>query len=287
MAAGTQLAWEHINKVSEEMEKSMAQNAESAARADHTLHTFACVEGIMDTGASITYEEVQARMGDGAWYRGCSTWYSENTEPTIDGMLGGLSYIHPEESAWSVRTLKDLASRGIIKTSTALDCGGGIGRVSTYVLKPTVDTVDMVEACQSFVDASRKNFAKAAIRNRFCCRLEDIEMLSRQLDGCVYDIVFLQWVIGHLTDGDLLAFLHYAKKLLVRDTGVLILKENIVIDDGPFFFDTSDMNVIRTRSMLLSLFEMAKYEVCQELSQSSWPTNLYPIRFYVLRPLPG
>jgi ubiquinone/menaquinone biosynthesis C-methylase UbiE len=60
-------------------------------------------------------------------------------------MLGGLEFVHEDETRWSREFLTTLKHKRLIKTDSCLDVAAGIGRVSSFVLKYLFDNVDMVE----------------------------------------------------------------------------------------------------------------------------------------------
>lgn len=251
---------------------------------EEPLCAFTTVIGVTSDREELEYSSVINMMSTPEWYGSCSMWYSSLVEPTVDGMLGGLSYVHNDEVEWSKFRLKQLAADGTIRTNSCLDCGGGIGRVSHYVLKPVFRNVDMVEGCKLFVQTSTTNFAKNSIRERYNLELQNVEELNKQLTGAKYDVVFLQWVIGHLTDRDTVKFLKFARdNLLVPLTGRIIMKENCIINDG-FFLDKEDINLIRSLDMIRELCRQAGLRILTIDEQPTWPENLYPIRFFVLIP---
>jgi protein N-terminal methyltransferase len=57
--------------------------------------------------------------------------------------------------------------------------------------------------------------------------------------------IVLQWVIGHLTDEDFVAFLNRCTRAL-RPGGLIVVKENI--SRKGFVFDTEDSSVTRFAS---------------------------------------
>ena len=87
-------------------------------------------------------------------------------------MLGRLAYVHQEDVRWSKEFITQLQKKKIFRSKTALDVGGGIGRVASHVLKICFDNVDMLEQNARFVEASKENFAKNRIRTRFCLPIQ-------------------------------------------------------------------------------------------------------------------
>lgn len=240
------------------------------------------VRGLDDSDNEVLYSEIQALMASADWYSSCHDWYDNGCSPTIDGMLGGLTYVHGQETAWTQRYLRQLASRGVIRVgagSEALDCGAGIGRVAHYALKQVVEFVDTIEGTAAYVKASESNFARDSIRNRFCQRLEKFD--PALLGSVRYDFVWIQWLIGHLTDDDVVS-LFQKLCLLLKPGGKVIMKENCV--DSGFFFDRKDVNLLRNYSHIALLVERAGMRIVESEPPEGWPAHLYPIRAFVLEP---
>ncbi|KAJ0081301.1 hypothetical protein Patl1_11557 [Pistacia atlantica] len=89
--------------------------------------------------------------------------------------------------------------------------------------------VDLLEPVSHFLDAARESLAsenhvasdthKAA--NFFCVPLQEFTP-----DAGKYDVIWIQWCIGHLTDDDFVSFFKRAKDGL-KPGGFFVLKENI------------------------------------------------------------
>ena len=62
-------------------------------------------------------------------------------------------------------------------------------------------------------------------------------------EGVQYDLVWVQWCVGHLTDVQLIRFLRRCKSAL-NDNGVIVLKENNSTADKDLF-DNVDSSVTR------------------------------------------
>ncbi len=63
-------------------------------------------------------------------------------------------------------------------------------------------------------------------------------------DGDVYDLIWTQWCVGHLTDGQLVQYLERCKEVLRPDSGFIVLKENLSTYDDDTF-DEDDSSVTR------------------------------------------
>jgi protein N-terminal methyltransferase len=58
-----------------------------------------------------------------------------------------------------------------------------------------------------------------------------------------YSVIWIQWVIGHLNDDDLVAFFERCRKGL-RPGGWIVVKENVILK-GNFWIDKEDSSVVR------------------------------------------
>lgn len=163
------------------------------------------------------------------------TWYSDAVaywdaqEATDDGVLGG----HGHLSGVDVRDseaflLKVMGSRlgatnanerdsvdmgrGEKKTFVALDCGAGVGRVSACLLLRHFHEVDLVEPSAHLLATAKKRLCgKRASTSReaelwpadhravgfFQCGLESFHPEPGR-----YDVIWIQWALLYLTDGE-------------------------------------------------------------------------------------
>ncbi|CAH8665556.1 unnamed protein product, partial [Dicrocoelium dendriticum] len=127
--------------------------------------------------------------------------YWKHVPPTIDGMLGGYSSLNVPDIADSHAFLEEF---GPTTTAYALDCGSGIGRITKQLLLPRFTFVDMVEVTQAFLDKAEDYIGEdfENVGELFCVGLQEfIPPRGR------YDLIWIQWVIGHLTDLTLVEFL--------------------------------------------------------------------------------
>lgn len=94
----------------------------------------------------------------------------------------------------------------------AIDCGAGIGRVTKNVLLISFDAVDMAELSERSLAAAPAYIGRdySRVERTYCTRLQEFAPDA----GRVYDVVWLQWVVGHLLDDDLVALLSRLKTAL-------------------------------------------------------------------------
>lgn len=191
-------------------------------------------------------------------------------------MLGGLAYVHSDDVAWSRKFIKGLQKKKVIRDKAVLDIGAGIGRVSSYCLKDCFVNVDMLEQNKVFIEASETNFAKGRIRNRFNIPVQQIGSLVEK--GMKYDLVWIQWVVGHLSDEQFVDLLKSAKQL----ANTVIIKDNYVHQGEDFWFDETDGNILRSMALFDDVFRAAGLKVIEAEDQPTWPKNLMPIKIWVL-----
>lgn len=205
--------------------------------------------------------------------------YWETIPATVDGMLGGYSEISSIDVHSSNRFLNTFLQRkeNPLGTRRALDCGSGIGRVTKHLLLPLFDTVDMVEQNQSFLNGARAYIGQEAHRvdQLYCSGLQDFVPEEGK-----YDVIWCQWVTGHLTDKDLVSFLRRCRAGLRQD-GILVVKDNLTRDEVDV--DNRDGSVTRPRSLFEQLFEKAGMRIVAERKQYKFPKGLYEVRMFALQ----
>lgn len=94
-----------------------------------------------------------------------------------------------------------------------VDCGAGIGRVTEHLLLPLFDHVDMIEQSAAHVEEARRRLASHPHMRHFV--VDGLQSASPPVSD--YDLVWIQWVVGYLTDDDLVAFFDRCASAL-RDT---------------------------------------------------------------------
>lgn len=204
------------------------------------------------------WQDEEKRKG---WYeKGISYWQS--TVPTNDGVLGGYGRVHDSDVEDSLRFVRPFLppsdDGGRPRKLRALDVGAGIGRVTGGLLLHICDTVDLLEGASKFVAQARLDLKWAGERvERYIC--EGMERFVPEPGR--YDLVWIQWCIGSLTDEDFVTFFARLKQG-VAPGGLVVLKDNILDPDatsqeldptGKFLVDEDDCSVIRSRAHMLHL----------------------------------
>ncbi|XP_037074209.1 N-terminal Xaa-Pro-Lys N-methyltransferase 1-A-like [Pollicipes pollicipes] len=194
-------------------------------------------------------------------------------------MLGGLGHV----SHIDIKTSDDLLNT-IWKWARppgrqrALDCGAGIGRVTRLLLSRRFHTVDAVEQCPKFVEAARETLRdNEHVGQLICAGLQEFSPEENS-----YDVIWCQWVLGHLTDEDLVQFFVGCRRGLRAD-GVIVVKENVATGDQSEY-DAADSSVTRPRALLETIFADAQLRVVATRRQHGMPRGLYAVLMFVLRP---
>jgi len=228
------------------------------------------------TATSVPYIPNQSRASfytDGAKY-----W--EGIEPTVQGMLGGFEEISEIDVGASKRFLSEFLEKKQRPTgrSRALDCGAGIGRVSKLLLTDLFDEVDMLEQNQKFLNKADEYLGdkRKKVARKICEGLQSFTPESER-----YDVIWLQWVTGHLTDKDFVDFLKRATNGL-KPNGMICVKDNL--SSTVVEMDNHDSSVTRPRELLLDIFRKANLKLVGERKQIRFPKGLYEVKMFAFKP---
>ncbi|KAF4696888.1 Alpha N-terminal protein methyltransferase 1B [Perkinsus olseni] len=221
--------------------------------------------------------------GSDEWY-GKAVSYWQNQPSSDDGVLQGFEGLSPTDVMGSLKFLDTIERRvpNPPMFRTVADCGAGIGRVSREVLTQRFQTIDLVEPCANLLESAQKTLNPAATAP---CRVErflqmGVQDFNPELGR--YDVIWNQWCLLYLTDEDLVAYLKRCKAALAPKDGVIVVKENVVIE-GKFVVDKDDNSITRTDSQYKTLFARAGLHLVLEMLQPHWPNDLFPVKMYCLR----
>ena len=151
-------------------------------------------------------------MAKPEWYTKAQDYWNGVT-PTVDGMLGGLAVVDPADVKGSLDFVDEFVhgkkgannvtlKEPYITNGYACDCGAGIGRVTkNFLLKVPFQKVDLVEQAPSFCEQAKneylaKEIESGSVGQVLCQGLQDFTPEEGK-----YDLIWCQWVLGHLTDG--------------------------------------------------------------------------------------
>ncbi|XP_045204798.1 N-terminal Xaa-Pro-Lys N-methyltransferase 1-like [Mercenaria mercenaria] len=223
--------------------------------------------------------EVEWPKNEEKFYYDAKEYWSQ-VPTTVDGMLGGFEKISPTDINGSKAFLRPFLKIGKGKTNThrALDCGAGIGRITKRLLLPMFDTVDMVELNQKFLDSAKSFIGQDVSRvDRFICSgLQDFTPEAGR-----YDLIWTQWVLGHLTEDHLVAFFKRCKAGLATD-GLIVVKENVSGSEKTEF-DELDSSFTRCKESYTTAMRKAGLTILKEERQKGFPKGLYSVFMFALK----
>ncbi|CAH1786264.1 unnamed protein product [Owenia fusiformis] len=205
--------------------------------------------------------------------------YWQTVPPTVDGMLGGFARISTTDIAGSNKFLRSFIKGPKAKTKTrcVVDCGCGIGRITKRLLLQYFDKVDMVEQDTKFITEARTFLGDGAkkVDNFFNCGLQDFEPVAER-----YDVIWCQWVLGHLSDDDFVQFFRRCREGLAED-GVIIIKENVTGCHSPEF-DKQDSSFTRPKSALVELINKSGCTIIKQEKQKNFPKSIFDVWMFAL-----
>lgn len=101
-----------------------------------------------------------------------------------------------------------------------------------------------------------------------------------------YDVIWIQWVIGHLHDLDCIQFFRRCAAGLAEN-GVIVLKDNVLMQNNlTFLWDKSDSSVARHRKYMKLLLTLAGLQVVLEALQTDFPEELFPVMIWAITSAP-
>ncbi|KAK4157189.1 alpha-N-methyltransferase NTM1 [Chaetomidium leptoderma] len=205
--------------------------------------------------------------------------YWAGVDATVSGMLGGLPHVSRVDIRGSRNFLAKLgvgSKPGQRVAASALEGGAGIGRVTEGLLLDGIATeVDVIEPIAKFTEGLR---GRPGVRSIFNTGLEDWQ----PADGVQYDLIWIQWCVGHLTDAQLVLFLERCR-LALNPGGLIVVKENNSTG-GEDDFDQLDSAVTRQDDTLRHIFRDAGLRLVQVELQKGFQADLLPVRMYALKP---
>jgi len=135
----------------------------------------------------------------------------------------------------------------------------------------------MVDANSAFLEEARRYLGSQScqVDRYICCGLHEFVPERGR-----YDAVWCQWVLGHLTDDDLVKFFRRCKAGLTDD-GLIFIKENMGSAEVSIF-DEKDSAWTRPRHVWLELIDKAGLTVVKEKKQKSFPKDLYDVHMFAM-----
>ncbi|XP_072949149.1 N-terminal Xaa-Pro-Lys N-methyltransferase 1-B-like [Epargyreus clarus] len=217
------------------------------------------------------------QMENGFYKRAANYW--AGVPATVNGVLAGYADISDIDIESSKEFLdRILASSDPPDTNLALDCGAGIGRVTKNLLAHYFHKVDLVEQDAKFINAAKQYLGE---RNDKLGTLYQIGLQHFEPEK-KYDVIWCQWVLGHLNDHDFVSFFKRCSKCLAKN-GIIFVKENITVGDE-VEYDDDDSSVTRPHKLMLKLFDDAELHLIETKIQGGFPDDIFPVYMYNLKP---
>lgn len=216
------------------------------------------------------------------WYsKAYKYWEDENNCPVDDdGVLQGFGFLtEPDVRDSNIFLDNLLLKRPNLRLDNAADCGAGIGRITKHFLLSRFQHVDLVEQSPRLLNSSH-NYIGTPNNTRITCiniGLQDFKPAANS-----YDVIWIQWVIGHIHDLDCIQFFRRCAAGL-RPNGVIILKDN-TSEDWTFVVDKSDHSVSRAPRYIQLITQLAGLQLLMEEKQTGFPPDLYPVRMFAFAP---
>ena len=141
-------------------------------------------------------------------------------------------------------------------------------------------SVDLLEPVHHFIEKAKATL-KDKVQNYF---EESLEEFSFEEDGKAlagYDVIWIQWCIGQLSEAD---FIDLLKRAKVNADGFIVVKENNC--SKGFHWDDQDSSITRSDNYFRWIFEQAGMEVVNFKISDVFPKELFAVRTYVLKRSP-
>ncbi|EUC42842.1 hypothetical protein COCMIDRAFT_102464 [Bipolaris oryzae ATCC 44560] len=228
--------------------------------------------------------------------------YWNSVSADVNGMLGGFPQTTRIDLQGSSNFLTKLR-RGRANAASkeplpplqrVADCGAGIGRITKGLLLGVSEKVDVVEPVKKFTDELVQSLASEE-QKEGRGQLGEVINLGLQdwiPEPGVYNVIWNQWCLGHLTDAQLVVYLERCKQGLKPPTegqdtfrSCIIVKENLSTDiKHKDLYDDEDSSVTRSDAKFRMLFQQAGLKIVATEQQKGMPRELFPVRIYALRP---
>ena len=215
-------------------------------------------------------------------------WSSK--EATLAAVLGGYSDTHLPDVKCSNELLSGLIQTNNLIPGRALDCAAGIGRVTQYVLVNFFKEIELVEQEEKFVNKAKELLSSnPKVIGYYNKPLEQFDFNNKTN---YYDLIWIQWCLENLEDDDLDSFIKKCYNAL-NDNGIIIVKENILIEDDESednnikdnnkVYSKEDISRQREDSSYIELFTKNGFSLFRHFPNPNWPDGLMPLIIYVLK----
>lgn len=149
--------------------------------------------------------------------------------------------------------------------------------MSKNLLSEFFDKIDLVEQDGKFCEKARESLSVSGKLGE----IYNIGLQDFSDTGTRYDVIWVQWVLGHLTDDDLLAFF-VRISLMLNKNGMIIVKENFT-KDNQTIVDETDSSVTRPISKFKKIVKEANLKIIRDTQQTNFPKSLFPVYMIAMK----
>lgn len=147
------------------------------------------------------------------------------------------------------------------------------------MLIPIFNTVDIVEQDEHFANSVKEYVGNSAkLGTIYNQGLQEFHPKSMR-----YDVIWSQWVLGHLTNDDFVKFFQRCGDALNKN-GLVIVKENIT-STGDVNIDEVDSSVTRPLSMFKALLVQSGLRIVKMERQNNFPSEIFPVYMFAMKPV--
>ena len=138
------------------------------------------------------------------WYKNANNYWN-NVSRDDHGMLQGWEIVSEPDIKCSDNFLTEYIKSGIIEPKNAIDCGGGIGRISKNLLVKHFENVDIVDQAPNLIETAKNTIKDPHMRNFYVSGLQNFVFPEK------YNCIWIQWTLMHIPDDDAVKILKNCK----------------------------------------------------------------------------
>ena len=212
------------------------------------------------------------------WYNKAKDHWAKS-ESTLTGILGGEDQVHSIDVKTSCELLEGLIQTGKVVTKRVIDCGAGIGRVTSNVLANYFSECDIMERDEKFVEFCKEAFKnRENVKNIYQSSFENFNFDKDRK----YNVIWIQWCLENLDDADLKEFMVKCRNAL-EEEGLIVIKENIVMKG--YHFSDIDYSKQRSDTIFKKIFLSSGLKIVKHFHHPNWPEDLMKVSVFVLKNL--
>lgn len=138
----------------------------------------------------------------------------------------------------------------------------------------------MLEQNANFLAESDKYLESisAKVKNKYAQGIQEFEPNA----GVRYNCIWIQWVLGYLSDTELMSFLNKCADWLHTSNSFIVIKENVSSGDENIF-DSEDNCITRTVDTFTSIFNQVNKLKLIHIFKQNMPEGMLPVKCFVIQ----